>query len=68
MARVLAAEGRVPAARTALAVSRQLSREGGPLNPFCRALFSHAWAAPSPGPQPASGPAAAPSGSLIAPG
>jgi hypothetical protein len=69
MARVLEAEGRAQSARTALAVSRQLSREGGPLNPFCRALFSHAWAAPSRDRvQPPSGAQAEDPGSLIVPG
>ena len=40
MAHVLHHEGRIDAARTALAVSRALERDAG--NPFCRALFSHA--------------------------
>ena len=42
MAHVLASEGRVDAARTAVAVSRDLQGELGAKNPFCRALFSHA--------------------------
>ena len=40
MAHVLASEKRLDAARTALAVSRALEKD--PLNPFCRALFTHA--------------------------
>ena len=40
MAHVLAQEGRLDAARTALAVSRALEKEAN--NPFCRALFTHA--------------------------
>jgi hypothetical protein len=42
MAHVLASEGRLDAARTALAVSRDLQGEQGAKNPFCRALFSRA--------------------------
>lgn len=41
MAHVLAQESRIDAARRALAVARALEGEG-PLNPFCRALFTHA--------------------------
>ncbi|HKB75029.1 MAG TPA: hypothetical protein VKC58_00445 [Myxococcales bacterium] len=41
-AHVLAAESRLDAARTALAVSRDLAGEQGARNPFCRALFAHA--------------------------
>ena len=40
MAHVLAQVGRIDAARTALAVSRALPSGG--MNPFCRALFTHA--------------------------
>ena len=40
MAHVLASEGRIDAARTALAVSRALEKDA--TNPFCRALFTHA--------------------------
>jgi hypothetical protein len=40
MAHVVASEKRVDAARTALAVSRALEKDA--LNPFCRALFTHA--------------------------
>ena len=40
MAHVLAQAGRMDAARTALSVSRALPGEA--LNPFCRALFTHA--------------------------
>jgi hypothetical protein len=40
MAHVLASVGRIDAARTALAVSRALEKDA--LNPFCRALFTHA--------------------------
>ena len=42
MAHVLAAESRIDAARTALAVARDLQGEQGARNPFCRALFTHA--------------------------
>jgi hypothetical protein len=42
MVHVLASEGRIDAARTALAVSRDLERGEGAKNPFCRALFTHA--------------------------
>jgi hypothetical protein len=42
MAHILAAEKRLDTARAALAVSRALEQEGGVLNPFCRALFTHA--------------------------
>jgi hypothetical protein len=42
MAHVLASEGRLDAARTAVAVSRDLRGGEGANNPFCRALFSHA--------------------------
>jgi len=42
MVHVLACEGRMDAARTGLAVSRDLEREEGAKNPFCRALFTHA--------------------------
>src|SRR6267143_1431603 len=41
-AHVLAAEDRRDAARTALAVSRDLATEQGAKNPFCKALFTHA--------------------------
>jgi hypothetical protein len=41
-AHVLASENRLDAARTALAVSRDLEGEQGAKNPFCRALFAHA--------------------------
>ncbi len=40
MAHILASEKRADAARTALAVSRALEKDA--LNPFCRALFTHA--------------------------
>jgi hypothetical protein len=40
MAHVLKVEGRIDAARTALAVSRALEKDAG--SPFCRALFTHA--------------------------
>ena len=40
MAHVVASEKRVDAARTALAVSRALEKDA--MNPFCRALFTHA--------------------------
>lgn len=40
MAHILASEKRLDAARTALAVSRSLEKEG--VAPFCRALFTHA--------------------------
>jgi hypothetical protein len=63
MAHVLEEEGRIDAARTALAVSRALENDAG--NPFCRALFTHALeerlekpAAPRP---------PAPAGTLITP-
>src|SRR5216684_3353307 len=42
MAHVLASAGRIDAARTALAVSRALEKDA--MNPFCRALFTHALA------------------------
>jgi len=42
MAHILAAEKRLDTARAALAVSRALEKEGESLNPFCRALFTHA--------------------------
>ena len=82
MARVLEAEKRIDAARTCLAVSRQLAGHSvaGPgegaageasgeesLNPFCSALFSHALAPPRPQASPAPDDAAA-TGSLITPG
>jgi hypothetical protein len=58
MAQVLASEGRIDAARTALAVSRDLEGEQGTKNPFCRALFTHAlegrWQKPEPPAAPAS--------------
>ena len=41
-AHVLAAENRLDAARTAVAVSRDLAGEQGAKNPFCKALFTHA--------------------------
>ena len=40
MAHILASEGRMDAARTALAVSRALEKDA--ISPFCRALFTHA--------------------------
>jgi hypothetical protein len=66
MAHVLASEGRVDAARTAVAVSRDVQGEQGAKNAFCRALFTHAlegrWQ------QPAETPAApATPGGLITP-
>lgn len=42
MAIVLRAEGRIDAARTALATSRALAGKGGSAQPFCTALFAHA--------------------------
>jgi hypothetical protein len=55
MAHVLASENRLDAARTALAVSRALEKDG--LNPFCRGLFTHALKGrmeqKAPAPQPA---------------
>jgi hypothetical protein len=41
MAHVLRSEGRLDAARTALAVAHDLPAEEGARNPFCRALFTH---------------------------
>src|SRR6266851_2376872 len=56
MAHVLASEGRLDAARTALAVSRDLPGEQGPRNAFARALFSRAlegrWQKPAESPIP----------------
>ena len=62
MAHVLHAEGRIDAARTALAVARQLAR--GEKSPFARALFTHALEGRFDEPQPAAAGAAA---SLITP-
>jgi hypothetical protein len=62
MAHLLAQEGRIDAARTALAVSRALEKDA--TNPFCRALFTHALEdrVAKPGaPQPA------PAGTIVAP-
>ena len=42
MAHVLASEGRLDAARAALAVSNDLAGPEGARNPFCKALFTHA--------------------------
>lgn len=60
MAHVLVQENRTDAARTAVSVAQALEKEG--LNPFCRALFTHALQdrlqkpaaepAPAPGPSP----------------
>jgi hypothetical protein len=56
MAHVLASEGRLDAARTALAVARDLPGEQGPRNAFSRALFSRAlegrWQKPAESPAP----------------
>src|SRR5437868_4448069 len=56
MAHVLASEGRLDAARTAVAVSRDLSGEEGARNAFCRALFGRAlegrWQKPADSPAP----------------
>jgi hypothetical protein len=66
MAHVLASEGRPDAARTALAVSRDLSGEQGAKNTFCRALFARAlegrWQKPADSPEPPASP-----GGLITP-
>ena len=66
MAHVLASENRIDAARTAVAVARDLSGEQGAKNPFCRALFSHAleerWQKPA---EPSAAPATP--GGLITP-
>ena len=63
MAPILAAEHRLDAARTALAVSRVLLRGGE--SPFCRALFTHALEGRFDPATPA--PAQPPSGGLIVP-
>ena len=42
MAHVLASEGRLDVAQTAIAVAHELESESGAANPFCRALFTHA--------------------------
>ena len=56
MAHVLASEGRLDAARTALAVALDLPGEQGPRNAFSRALFSRAlegrWQKPAESPAP----------------
>lgn len=66
MAYVLAAENRLDAARTAVAVAHDLEGEQGARNPFCRALFTHAlegrWKQPAQSPAPAAAP-----GGLITP-
>ena len=60
MAHVLASEGRLDAARTAVAVSRDLSGEEGDRNAFCRALFGRAlegrWQKPADSPAPPASP------------
>jgi hypothetical protein len=42
MAHVLASEGRLDVAKTAIAVARGVEGENGAADPFCRALFTHA--------------------------
>jgi hypothetical protein len=61
MAHVLSGEGRLDAARTALATARALD-SGGPAEPFCHALFTHALELTA-----AQRPAAAASPGLLAP-